>query len=179
MDHRTDGFRATASACLTNLLVPMFDALSQVGTSQADTSPKTPGSPGVPAAAPQPSSARVSWLTFACIALAGCLLTLALRPLDFVHHDTTEALMWSQAPWTFGFWKHPPLLPWLMKLWFSVLPIHPVSIAVLTGLNLAVGAFAVWRIARLVLDERSAWRWRCLACCPTCSWASSSTTIRY
>jgi Dolichyl-phosphate-mannose-protein mannosyltransferase len=81
---------------------------------------------------------------------------LALRPIDFVHHDTTEALMWSQAPWTFGFWKHPPLLPWIMKLWFSVLPIHPVSIAGLTGLNLAVGAFAVWRIARIVLDERSA-----------------------
>jgi hypothetical protein len=99
---------------------------------------------------------RVSWLTFACLAMAGCLITLALRPLDFVHHDTSEAVMWSQSPWSMGFWKHPPLLPWLMKLWFTVLPIHPISIAVLTGLNMAVGAFTVWRIARIALDARSA-----------------------
>ena len=72
---------------------------------------------------PSPN-AGVSWLTFVTIAIAGALLTLALRPVDFVHHDTTEALMWSQTPWTFGFWKHPPLLPWLMKLWFFGLPIH-------------------------------------------------------
>ena len=104
---------------------------------------------------PSPN-AGVSWLTFVTIAIAGALLTLALRPVDFVHHDTTEALMWSQTPWTFGFWKHPPLLPWLMKLWFFGLPIHPVSIAALTGLNLAVGAYAVWRMARIVVDERSA-----------------------
>jgi hypothetical protein len=83
-------------------------------------------------------------------------VTLTFRPLDFVHHDTSEAVMWSQTPWTMGFWKHPPLLPWLMKLWFTVLPIHPVSIAVLTGLNIAVGALAVWRIARIALDNRSA-----------------------
>jgi hypothetical protein len=109
-----------------------------------------------PQSGPQSGHVRTSWLTFAFIALAGCLLTLVLRPLDFVHHDTTEAVMWSQAPWTFSFWKHPPLLPWLLKLWFTALPIHPVSIAVLTGLNIAVAAYAVWRIARIVLDERSA-----------------------
>jgi hypothetical protein len=116
----------------------------------------TPRPPDAPVVVLRPAPASVSWLTFACLAVAGCMITLAVRPLDFVHHDTTEAVMWSQTPWTFGFWKHPPLLPWLFKLWFTVFPIHPVSIAALTGLNLAVGAFAVWRIARIALDERSA-----------------------
>jgi 4-amino-4-deoxy-L-arabinose transferase-like glycosyltransferase len=105
---------------------------------------------------PQATRTQVSWLTFLCLALAGTIATLALRPWDFVHHDTTEAVMWSQAPWTMSFWKHPPMLPWLLKLWFKVVPVHPVSLAVLTGLNLAVGAWAVWRIARIALDERSA-----------------------
>ncbi len=129
--------------------MPKFAALSKAGLS-----PLTSSQPNVPLEHQRP--ARVSWLTFACLALAGCLLTIALRPLDFVHHDTTEAVMWSQTPWSLGFWKHPPLLPWLLKLWFAVLPIHPVSIAALTGLNIAVGAFAVWRIARIALDHRSA-----------------------
>lgn len=132
----------------------MFTAISQNGLATATGAPNA--NPDAQDGGFSSANARVSWLTFAAIAVAGALLTLALRPVDFVHHDTTEALMWSQTPWTVGFWKHPPLLPWIMKLWFSVLPIHPISIAALTGLNLAVGAYAVWRIARIVLDERSA-----------------------
>jgi 4-amino-4-deoxy-L-arabinose transferase-like glycosyltransferase len=106
-----------------------------------------------------PASAEprpINWLTFVLVALAGCLVTIALRPLNFVHHDTTEAVMWSQTPWSLGFWKHPPLLPWVLKIWFGVMPMHPLSLAALTGVNLAVGAWAVWRIARLSLDQRSA-----------------------
>jgi Dolichyl-phosphate-mannose-protein mannosyltransferase len=131
--------------------VATFTALSPRGSS-----PITPHPPDAPLTVQRPVSARVSWFTFAWLAVAGCLVTLALRPLDFVHHDTTEAVMWSQTPWSMGFWKHPPLLPWLMKLWFTVLPIDPISIAALTGLNLALGAIAVWRIARIALDKRSA-----------------------
>jgi hypothetical protein len=108
------------------------------------------------ASKPAGQERTVTAVTFVVLALTGCLITLAMRPWDFVHHDTTEAVMWAQAPWTFGFWKHPPMLPWLLKLWFVVLPIHPVSVAAFTGLNMAVGAWAVWRIARLTLDDRSA-----------------------
>jgi Dolichyl-phosphate-mannose-protein mannosyltransferase len=133
-----------------NNSVLMFTALSGAGPLQ------TPRSPLEAPVAPRPAPSRVSWLTFAWLAIAASLMTLALRPIDFVHHDTTEALMWSQSPWSMGFWKHPPLLPWLLKLWFMVLPIHPISIAVFTGLNMAVGAFTVWRIARIALDPRSA-----------------------
>jgi Dolichyl-phosphate-mannose-protein mannosyltransferase len=129
----------------------MFAALSGTGSSLMPRNP-----PDTPVAGPRPTPTLITWLTFAWLVVAASLLTLALRPLDFVHHDTTEAVMWSQSPWSMGFWKHPPLLPWLLKLWLTVLPVHPVSIAVLTGLNIAIGAFTVWRIARIALDPRSA-----------------------
>jgi Dolichyl-phosphate-mannose-protein mannosyltransferase len=134
----------------------MYAARSEAGLSPKSPRPPDPSAPDPSANLQRQTCARASWLTFAGLAIAGCLLTLALRPLDFVHHDTTEIVMWSQAPWSMGFWKHPPLLPWLFKLWFTVLPIHPISIAALTGLNMALGAFAVWRIARITLDDRSA-----------------------
>lgn len=98
--------------------------------------------------------------TVFAIALAvGLSLTLALRVPGFVHHDTTEIVMWGHSGWAWGFWKHPPLLPWISRVWFMAVPMGAMGLAVLTALNIAIGAVAIWAIARIharVPDERTA-----------------------
>jgi len=65
-------------------------------------------------------------------------------------------VMWGHSGWAAGFWKHPPLLPWVTRAWFTLLPLHPTSLALLTALNLTLCAWAVSRIAAMaaVRDDR-------------------------
>jgi hypothetical protein len=81
---------------------------------------------------------------------AGALaMIFGLRPWGFVHHDTSEVVMWGHGGWAAGFWKHPPFLPWLTRAWSYFLPMGPASLAVLTALNMTACAWAVWRIAAM------------------------------
>ncbi len=64
--------------------------------------------------------------------------------------------MWAGLGWPLGLPKHPPLLPWLFRAVETVVPLNRLTIDVLTAANITLGAWAVWRIARLVLDERRA-----------------------
>ncbi len=86
---------------------------------------------------------------FAAMFAISLALTLGLRVPSFVHHDTTEIVMWGHSGWAWGFWKHPPFLPWLTRIWFALAPMSATSLAVLTALNMAVGALTVWAIARM------------------------------
>lgn len=76
--------------------------------------------------------------------------------LDGVHHDVLEIAMWSRAPWSWGFWKHPPLLPWIFKSWNLIVPFGPLFLGALVALNMTVGAWATWKAAGLLLDARRA-----------------------
>jgi Dolichyl-phosphate-mannose-protein mannosyltransferase len=80
---------------------------------------------------------------------AALILTLGLRPWGFVHHDTSEVVMWGNSGWAMGFWKHPPLLPWLTRAWSLILPMGALSLSIITALNMTLCAWAVWQISRL------------------------------
>src|SRR5689334_9928281 len=99
---------------------------------------------------------------FGLILTAWFLYSLISRSPEYVHHDTTEIIMWSQVGWPLGFFKHPPFLPWLFRVAFSVLPIDEASVALMGALNITIGAWAVWRIARMALDERTSFVALCL-----------------
>ncbi len=86
---------------------------------------------------------------WAAVFIVGLALTVALRVPGFVHHDTTEVVMWGHSGWASGFWKHPPFLPWLTRVWFLITPMGALSLAVLTALNITLAAWAVWAIARM------------------------------
>ena len=86
---------------------------------------------------------------FAAVFLGAAALTLGLRVPTFVHHDTSEAVMWGHSGWAAGFWKHPPLLPAIIRAWSYILPLGPLSLSLLTALNMTVCAWAVWMIARM------------------------------
>ncbi len=86
---------------------------------------------------------------FAAVFAGALALTLGLRVPGFIHHDTSEAVMWGHSGWAAGFWKHPPLLPWITRAWSYLLPLSAFSLALLTALNMTACAFFVWSIARM------------------------------
>ena len=57
--------------------------------------------------------------------------------------------MWAHSGWTAGFWKHPPLLPWITEAWTMFVPMSLASLSLLTAVNMTVCAWAVWRIAAM------------------------------
>lgn len=89
---------------------------------------------------------------FVAIFVSALALVLSLRVPTFIHHDTSEVVMWGHSGWAAGFWKHPPFLPWLTRAWFSLVPMNALSLAVLTAANMTVCAWAVWSIARMSDD---------------------------
>ncbi len=97
-------------------------------------------------------SALTTIYVFAAVLAGALVLTLGLRAPSFVHHDTSEVVMWGQSGWAAGFWKHPPFLPWLSRIWFSIAPMGTLGLALLTALNMTVSAWAVWRITLLTTD---------------------------
>lgn len=98
-------------------------------------------------------------LTVAAVeALAGIFLAWTLFGLlnvypGHVHYDTAEVAMWAALEPALGYRKHPPLMPWLFKLYGLAVPLDWISLTVLAGINITVGAYAVWRIGCLVLGE--------------------------
>lgn len=101
------------------------------------------------AAGPTPRATSVMALV-----LAGAVfLAIGMRLPGFVHHDTTEVAMWANSGWAAGFWKHPPLLPWIVRAWSIVLPLGPLSLALLTAANMAVCASSVWGIAQMARER--------------------------
>ena len=74
---------------------------------------------------------------------AGLLVLAVLSAATLVaplHHDTLEVAMWSVAPWQSGFWKHPPLLPWIIKTASFLIPLGPWPFALITTSILIGGA---------------------------------------
>lgn len=65
--------------------------------------------------------------------------------------DTLELLGWGQE-WQWGYYKHPPLAPWLGEAWLQLFAGHLDSLYLLAQLCVLLTLFYVWRIARLWLD---------------------------
>lgn len=98
----------------------------------------------------------LSPLAFLLAFAAAAIFAVTSRYPGYVHHDTAEIAMWSTLGWPAGLPKHPPFLPWLFRAYSYVVPLNWVTLSVLTAANIVAGAWAVWQIARTVLDERRA-----------------------
>jgi 4-amino-4-deoxy-L-arabinose transferase-like glycosyltransferase len=66
-------------------------------------------------------------------------------------YDMTEELVWARDL-SFGFLKHPPLSPLLVKLWFSVLPREDWTFYLLAILVASLALWVAWRLAGDYLD---------------------------
>ena len=98
----------------------------------------------------------IIWKTFAWAFAAAAVFALTCRYPGYVHHDTAEIAMWSRLGWPLGLPKHPPLLPWLFRIYSYALPLNWVTLSLLTAANIVLGAWAVWRIALLSVGAKRA-----------------------
>ncbi len=71
---------------------------------------------------------------------------------QWIHGDSAEIFAWSRYL-ELGYDKHPPLLPALYRAWFTVMPVANWSLYLLAAINVAVGLWAVWRAAGLLVDR--------------------------
>jgi hypothetical protein len=93
---------------------------------------------------------------FALAFAVAAIFSLTSRYPGYVHHDTAEIGMWSTLGWPLGLPKHPPFLPWLFRAYSYLLPLNWISIGLLTAGNIALGAWAVWRIGVSTSGEHRA-----------------------
>jgi len=72
-----------------------------------------------------------------------------------LHPDMAELIAWSRDL-SFGYLKHPPLAAWLVRSWFSVLPLTDWSYYLLAMLMPTIALWIVWRLSAdyLELDKR-------------------------
>ena len=66
--------------------------------------------------------------------------------LGNLHVDTLEAAFWTHDL-AFGYWKHPPLLTWLIDLVFLPGPLSIFSILFLSQIITISTAFFIWKLA--------------------------------
>lgn len=74
-------------------------------------------------------------------------LTNASLPLDVI-----EALAWGRE-WSLGYDKHPPLSAWAAEAAAIVGRRSDIALYALSQVCVAIGALAMWRVARDLLDE--------------------------
>lgn len=97
--------------------------------------------------------ARASWLVPVAIGLhALCWTLLPTLTNASLPLDTVEALLWGRE-WQLGYDKHPPLSAWVAEIAATVGGRHDIALYALSQVCVAIGAWAMWRLARDVLDE--------------------------
>jgi hypothetical protein len=91
------------------------------------------------------ASYAATWTLYASIARSG---------LD-LHPDMAELISWSRDL-SFGYLKHPPLAAWLVRLWFSVLPLTDWSYYLLAMLMPTIALWIVWQLSAdyLAIEKR-------------------------
>jgi hypothetical protein len=72
-----------------------------------------------------------------------------------LHADMTEIVEWS-IELTFGYYKHPPLGPYITRAWFTFFPDKDWAFYLLAILVASVTLWIAWRIALRYLDARKA-----------------------
>lgn len=68
-----------------------------------------------------------------------------------LHFDMGEVVAWSrELAW--GYPKHPPLSAWVVKLWFSIMPLADWSFYLLAMIGATLGLWIAWKLAADYLD---------------------------
>jgi Dolichyl-phosphate-mannose-protein mannosyltransferase len=70
-----------------------------------------------------------------------------------LHFDMAEILDWSRD-FNWGYAKHPPFAPWLVRAWFAVVPFTDGTYYLLASIAATVGLWFAWKVAGLYLDPQ-------------------------
>ena len=108
-------------------------------------------------ASPHPSLREWPRWLLAALLIWHLLLWVLLPALSYemLPLDTAELLGWGQE-WQLGYYKHPPLGPWLGEAVFQLSGQLPESLYLLAQLAVLLTLYYVWRTARLALPAQAA-----------------------
>ena len=73
------------------------------------------------------------------------------RSSQDLHPDMAELISWSRDL-SLGYFKHPPLAAWLVRLWFSVFPLTDWSYYLLAMLMPTIALWIFWRLSEDYLE---------------------------
>jgi 4-amino-4-deoxy-L-arabinose transferase-like glycosyltransferase len=76
------------------------------------------------------------------------------RSSQDLHPDMTELIAWSREL-SFGYLKHPPLAAWIVRLWFSLVPLADWSFYLLAMLMPTIALWITWRLSADYLDAEN------------------------
>jgi dolichyl-phosphate-mannose-protein mannosyltransferase len=139
----TGGRRAPGSACPG--LPP--------SAGESGGSPASGASPSPDPAATDRRYQQLFWL-WACLhGLLWILVPAWVQPSG--HRDVIELVNWGHHP-AWGYWKHPPLQPWVADLAVRLAGGRLVGVYVAAQVSLTACLWAVWRLGRDVLPPRDA-----------------------
>jgi hypothetical protein len=98
---------------------------------------------------------RIMLLLFIGYAVTWTLYGSMARSSQDLHPDMTELIAWSRDL-SLGYIKHPPLAAWLVRLWFSIVPLTDFSFYLLAMLMPTLALWIVWQLSAdyLELEKR-------------------------
>jgi len=94
---------------------------------------------------------RVVALLLCGYAAAWWLYAVISNSSQDIHVDMDEMFAWSHQV-TLGTPKHPPLATWLVRAWFSVMPIRPWAYYLFAVISATVALWIAWRISARYLS---------------------------
>jgi 4-amino-4-deoxy-L-arabinose transferase-like glycosyltransferase len=96
---------------------------------------------------------RTMALLLAAYAIAWSAYGTIAKSSQDLHFDIGEMFAWShEVVWSAP--THPPLGPWLMRLWFSVMPVQDWSFYLFAMIVATVALWIAWRLAARYLDPQ-------------------------
>ena len=95
---------------------------------------------------------RVALALTAAYAAAWFLYGLVAKSSQDINADMAEMVIWAQEP-ALGYPKHPPLLAYVVKLWFSIFPCADWAFILLAVLTVSAGIFVAFELSGIWLDR--------------------------
>jgi hypothetical protein len=75
---------------------------------------------------------------------------------SWICRDMAEHFLWGQQM-EWGYYRHPPVLPWLITGWFKIFPTTKFFYFLLSQVNIAVGFYFIYKILNRFLDKERAY----------------------
>jgi hypothetical protein len=84
--------------------------------------------------------------------LVWTLYAMVAKSSQDIHPDTGELLTWSHEL-ALGYWKHPPLGVYVVKVWTMIFPVADWSFYLLGTINAALALWFAWRASESLMSE--------------------------
>ena len=100
-----------------------------------------------------PARQRRFMLAFAVVyGLAWLLYGVIAKSSQDINADMAEMVIWAREP-ALGYPKHPPLLAFVVKLWFSIFPLADWAFTLLAVVTVSAGIYLAFELSGSWLDR--------------------------